>query len=302
MIYMRDKRAIIIKNPRLREVRNNLRLILLSAVTDRLTNLLDERQKLKIGKDGSPSELSQYRDLQKQESQLSMSADKSICKCVACGKADRDMVYNKPYRAWYCTECYNMHRAYAKELFQVIGKTKPQGHEETAIHELYETFLDYQESHEIELKLVREGILIYLLRFHGPSDEPSYATFTEIQNVLGRSQKAIIHVLNSLKHEGLIELKGSSDKLKAWLTQQGKIEAERVLNKVKGMDKEVPIFKRDFPSTLEDFNLLFATHSEMLEYRYPEIFEKIAIDLKSEKASSEKIKRKIDELKNIFDY
>ena len=138
---MKDKRAIIIKDPKLRKVRNNLRAILLRAVTDRLINLLDEREKLAGGAidDLSPSELSQYRALQKQESQLSMSADKSICKCIACGKADRDMVYNKPYRAWYCTECYGMERSYAQE--RAKSKTRPKGHEEKAIESHSKTFL-----------------------------------------------------------------------------------------------------------------------------------------------------------------
>ncbi len=218
------------------------------------------------------------------------------------------MVYNKSYDAWYCTECYDMHRERAKELFQVIGKTKPQGscHEDTVMHELLETFLDYEESHEIELKLVREGILIYLVRFHYPSnDSPSHASFAEIRSVLKRSEKPINHVLHSLEREGFLELEGSSDRPEARLTRQGVIEAKRVLSKVQGAGKDgpgYPIYPIYFPSTLEEFDFLFASRSDMLEYDNPHLFEKIVNDLKAEKVPKEEIKRRIDELKELCDY
>lgn len=123
----------------------------MKTVTQKLIELLHEREKLKVTSDGvyrsirdlSSSELGLFRQLQAQESSLRDLADRSICKCVACRKPDRDMVYNKAYDAWYCTECYGLHRAHAKELAEKAkeGAAKPCGHEEKAIDELYKTFL-----------------------------------------------------------------------------------------------------------------------------------------------------------------
>ncbi|HEC41085.1 hypothetical protein LCGC14_1603190 [marine sediment metagenome] len=187
-----------------------------------------------------------------------------------------------------------MHREGAIELFQTIGKTKPYGHEETVRNELLESFLDYEESHEIELKLVREGVLIYLLLFRYPRDDTSYGTLAEIQNVLDRSQKAIKHVLNSLEREKLVELEDSLKNLKVWLAQhQGVVEAERSLRTVQqGVHFTLP-----FPATLEGFNLLIGLRSDMLEYDNPELYEKLANELKSKNVPPEEIRHKIEELK-----
>lgn len=151
MNHMRDKRAIVIKDPQLQKVRNDLRIVLMKAVNKRLIELLHARERLRVSTNGvyrtiddlSPDELKQFRQLQDQESKLRDLADRSICYCVECKKPDRDMVYNKAYDAWYCTECYGMERAYAKELQQKRAKTggKPKGHEEKAIENHSKTFL-----------------------------------------------------------------------------------------------------------------------------------------------------------------
>lgn len=308
---MKDKHAIIIKDPHLQKIRNNLRNVFFQAARSKRKEYFNQCQDILVNPDGThrsvddltSDELKKFRFLQEQENQISDMINRSILTCVSCGKGYEDMVYNKAYCAWYCTECYEMHRDYAKELFQTIGKTKPVGHEEEAIHELYETFLDYEESHEIELKLVREDILIYLLRFPDSSDRFSYTTIEEIHKVLERSQKAILHALNSLKDEGIAKLVESSEHFKTRLTQQGLVEAEKILSKVQGDNDYSPaVFSRDFPQTIEQFKILFVHHSNMLEYEYPEIFERLANDLKAEKASTEEIKLRIDELKEIFNY
>ncbi|KKL05636.1 hypothetical protein LCGC14_2604060, partial [marine sediment metagenome] len=72
---------------------------------------------LMVSKDGtrktiddlSAEELKRYRRIQNLENELSSTANRSICSCITCGKADRDMTYNKAYDSWYCTECYDMH-------------------------------------------------------------------------------------------------------------------------------------------------------------------------------------------------
>ncbi|MFX1457643.1 MAG: hypothetical protein ACFFDB_19935 [Promethearchaeota archaeon] len=140
---MRDKRSIIIKNPKLIIARNSLRMVLMQAVNRRLIDLLHQEEKMEKNangtyrsiKDFTPSELNQYRELQNWQSELRDIASRSICKCVACGKGDRDMVYNKAYDAWYCTSCYGMERDYAK------ASKKAKRHEGKAIESHSKTFL-----------------------------------------------------------------------------------------------------------------------------------------------------------------
>ncbi len=203
------------------------------------------------------------------------------------------MVYNKSYDSWYCTECYTGHRLYAKNLFQTIGKTKPQGYEEEVIHELYESFLDFEESHEIELGLVKEGILIYLLRFHFPSSNSPYASLSEIQGVLGRSQEVIIHVLNSLERDGVINLLPDANDIKARLKKYGIEEANIALRKA----KRFMSFSDSFPTDLEEFHLFLDLRSDEIEYENPKLIETLIKELKSENAPPEKIKQKVEELK-----
>ncbi len=151
MIVMRDKRAIIIKDSRLQKIRNNLRDILIEAYHVQWKEIHNKWRSYFFNSGGSrrdiddlsPIELKEFRRLQEKESQLSKALDRSILVCIACGKGHRDMVYNKPYKAWYCTECYGMERTYARELQRkrAKSKSKPKGHEEKAIESHSKTFL-----------------------------------------------------------------------------------------------------------------------------------------------------------------
>jgi len=87
----------------------------------------------------TPEEKKRFRELQKQESALRDLASRSICMCVACGKADRDMVYNKAYNAWYCAECYGLERLVA--LKRAKTQKKEGSCEERTIKEHSRTFL-----------------------------------------------------------------------------------------------------------------------------------------------------------------
>ncbi|KKM06793.1 hypothetical protein LCGC14_1740440 [marine sediment metagenome] len=143
MIYMRDKRAIILKNPRLQRIRNGLRDIILEAKYVKTMHILNQMKELKKARsidDLSQREFKQYRTLQKQESKLSNIARRSICMCVVCGKGNRDMVYNKPYDAWYCTECYGMERSSAQKSGKARQRS-PKSCEEEAVESHSKTFL-----------------------------------------------------------------------------------------------------------------------------------------------------------------
>ena len=123
MILMKDKRAIIIKSPKLQKIRNNLRDLLFQAARLKRKGVRDKGESLFFEDDGShkslydlsPSELRLFRDLQNHESSITDMINRSILSCVMCGKGERDMVYNKTYDAWYCTECYGLERLNAQE-------------------------------------------------------------------------------------------------------------------------------------------------------------------------------------------
>lgn len=130
---MEFDKIIIIKSPRLQKIRNNL---------------FDEMDKISLYEDGRPKsvrymtsdEKSRFRTLQEEQNRLKDLANRSICKCVACGKADRDMVYNKAYDAWYCTECYGLERLTAQKRDKA-RQEGPKSSEEKAIDEHSKTFL-----------------------------------------------------------------------------------------------------------------------------------------------------------------
>lgn len=147
---MRDKRAIIIKDPRLQRIRNNLRNLIIQTYHKEFKKLFDKMEKIErdnTGKyrsvdDMTPGEKDRFRSLQEQENQLSNALDRSILICVACGKGERDMVYNKAYNAWYCTECYGMESSVAQRRARTSrGSSKAKSCEDKALQEHSKTFL-----------------------------------------------------------------------------------------------------------------------------------------------------------------
>ncbi|MFW9895953.1 MAG: hypothetical protein ACFFD7_09145 [Candidatus Thorarchaeota archaeon] len=127
MIHSKDKRAIIIKDPQLVKIRNSLRDVIFQAAMRKKKRFYNEWRAILLNPDGteryleklSSEELDKFRNLQKQENQLTDVINRSILKCVSCGKGHRNMVYNKPYDAWYYTFCYGLHLASVREYFEI---------------------------------------------------------------------------------------------------------------------------------------------------------------------------------------
>ena len=147
---MRDKRAIIIRSPKLQKIRNNLRYVFFQAARLRRKEVHDTRRGLLFRSDGSrrsihdfsPDELAYFRKLQEQESSITDMINRSILSCVTCGKGERDMVYNKAYDAWYCTECYGLERISAQKRAKAKAKKRePKSCEEKAIESHSKAFL-----------------------------------------------------------------------------------------------------------------------------------------------------------------
>lgn len=125
---MKKKRCIVIKDPKLQRIRNNLRKILIGTVQDRRVNLTSEIDAISRDSEGrlrmnrTPSENAELQKFRDMKSQINELTDKSICYCSACKQINKDMAYNPTLEAWYCVECYEEFRDYYYQ--QKIEKQK----------------------------------------------------------------------------------------------------------------------------------------------------------------------------------
>ena len=94
---MKKKESIVIRDPLLRLIRDNLRTIIKLAVKKEMSRLLAEGEEF----------LERYFDLKRM-------LKASILQCPACFKGDKDMTFEPSTREWYCSECYVM----MKEAFE----------------------------------------------------------------------------------------------------------------------------------------------------------------------------------------
>lgn len=146
MIRMKNKRAIIIKSPKLQKIRNNFRDLFYQSAASRRKKIQGKIKGLLLRDDGSrktiddlsSKELELFRDLQVQENDITDIINRSILSCVTCGNGVRDMVYNKFYKAWYCTSCYSLEQITARERARL---KEPNSHREKVIKIHSKTFL-----------------------------------------------------------------------------------------------------------------------------------------------------------------
>ena len=112
---MKKKRSVIIRNPRLRRVRNNLRSLILKAVSEEQARLQAEREKIKTipdyYKNHPPELLEKVKKLNDQYWAIETPLRESILLCPACFQSDKDMIYNPVRKEWYCVECYGILKA-----------------------------------------------------------------------------------------------------------------------------------------------------------------------------------------------
>jgi len=102
---MKDERKIVIRNERLRKIRNSLRRILILAVWDEIEILGHYAILYPPPLDLPPEELAEIYHLEGTRHKLFSLMRRSICKCPICTKQDRDMVYIESHDVWYCVEC-----------------------------------------------------------------------------------------------------------------------------------------------------------------------------------------------------
>ena len=107
---MNKKRAIIIKTPILRKVRNNFREVIFRACSDRLHEIHEQKQELGLNRSSYGDE--EYGRLSSELSHQWWAIERprraSILSCPVCGQIDKDMIFNPILEKWYCTDCYKI--------------------------------------------------------------------------------------------------------------------------------------------------------------------------------------------------
>lgn len=107
---MKKHKKIIIKNPKLKNLRNNLRKIILESYQNEILKINNEKKEInkKIRERGKISEedRSKKRELENFKQPLANAFNKSICICYICQKIDKDMVYAMRPGEWFCINCY----------------------------------------------------------------------------------------------------------------------------------------------------------------------------------------------------
>jgi RPA family protein len=107
---LHHKKAIIIKNEKLRKIRNNLRQLWINAAVDKKMELRKRQREFWKAQDEGKIEPDEAhkkrRKLEKEKWSIERPLRRSICECQICNKDDRDMVYTPVIKAWFCTKCY----------------------------------------------------------------------------------------------------------------------------------------------------------------------------------------------------
>ncbi len=117
---MKAERIISIKHPLLKNLRNNLRIVISQAYDNKMrfysqkdANLIKNVNSLKSLTD---KEISEFTNLMED---LSDKFEGSVCCCPRCGSRNMDVVYSLRWKNWYCVKCYikEMKRLDPKEWF-----------------------------------------------------------------------------------------------------------------------------------------------------------------------------------------
>ncbi|MBA7670503.1 hypothetical protein ES703_78649 [subsurface metagenome] len=118
---MKKERKIIIKNPKLQAIRNNLRKIIVLATDDEWWRLNHQERLYSNNRDATrntPSQRKRMLDLLNKRYELNDYLKRSICRCFSGNHCPNktelgdsivslvDMVYAPYMGAWYCVDCY----------------------------------------------------------------------------------------------------------------------------------------------------------------------------------------------------
>lgn len=136
---MKKLKKIVIKNPRLKFIRNCLRHSILRAVAIEKSRL--NKLKAFYRKESNDSMVNNISD---QINELELSVENSICECKSCTAIERDMVYvpaiQLVFEGWYCVDCYEK---YAKDYarFYQMSENEREGFKYKFVLQNNQTFI-----------------------------------------------------------------------------------------------------------------------------------------------------------------
>ena len=107
---MKRAKTIVIKDPKLRKIRDNLRKILILECVAREEEISARMKKLQLDEVGSLRLLTfaEEEEISKLNIELRgymFAMRDSICFCRLCHSANKDMSYNLKFREWFCVDC-----------------------------------------------------------------------------------------------------------------------------------------------------------------------------------------------------
>ena len=111
---MKKKKSIVINNPHLVKIRDNLRILLIRWASSEWDRLKEEERGISYDGNGrvrhpnsySADEKSKLNKIRKKMTETFELVDNSICKCFRCVATNKNMTYNPVEKAWFCFQCY----------------------------------------------------------------------------------------------------------------------------------------------------------------------------------------------------
>ena len=116
---MKKKKTIIIKDPHLRKIRDNLRVVIDRAVNNEVSRFWNLMMQIDRSTDEGHN---QYFALMRQRDALGRAERDSTIQCAACNFGiHRDVRFNPFDKAWFCIECYDLIR---DQYYETMAKKK----------------------------------------------------------------------------------------------------------------------------------------------------------------------------------
>jgi len=119
---MKQKHTIRIKDPKLRRIRDQLRILLLEVKKAQTIEILNKKGELRKSEGFWNEKSSEFKklhekaqELSSQQSDLRYAFHNSIVFCPVCRKINKDMTYNQVSRVWFCVECYKFNQMFETE-------------------------------------------------------------------------------------------------------------------------------------------------------------------------------------------
>ena len=112
---MRKKKTIVIRDPRLRKLRKELRNVIRLSVNKEFDRLIEESDEIyyEVDELGNRRSLAfvpevelQARAIIERKNAIYSAYSHPILQCPLCKAIDKDMAYNPEHKRWYCVDCY----------------------------------------------------------------------------------------------------------------------------------------------------------------------------------------------------